>query len=143
MKTQNVPVSSAFIAISWIALIAGTLVYLAGLWRAEMQLNEKGFYFAVLILGLFTAVSLQKTVRDRLEGIPTTHLYHVICLLVFTLAVVLLVTGLMNVSLMPSEKGFYGVSFFMALFGAVAVQKNTRDSLHSVTEPASEETHEP
>ena len=143
MKTQNVPVSSAFIAISWIALIAGTLVYLAGLWRAEMQLNEKGFYFAVLILGLFTAVSLQKTVRDRLEGIPTTHLYHVICLLVFTLAVVLLVTGLMNASLMPSEKGFYGVSFFMALFGAVAVQKNTRDSLHSVTEPASEETHEP
>jgi len=143
MKTQNVPVSAAFIAISWIALIAGTLVYLAGLWRAEMQLNEKGFYFAVLILGLFAAVSLQKTVRDRLEGIPTTHLYHVICLLVFTLAVVLLVTGLMNASLMPSEKGFYGVSFFMALFGAVAVQKNTRDSLHSVTEPASEETHEP
>ena len=143
MKTQNIPVSHAFIAISWIALIAGTLVYLAGLWRAEMQLNEKGYYFAVLILGLFAAVSLQKTVRDRLEGIPTTHLYHVICLLVFTLAVVLLVTGLMNASLMPSEKGFYGVSFFMALFGAVAVQKNTRDSLHSVTEPASEETHEP
>lgn len=97
----------------------------------------------MLILGLFTAVSLQKTVRDRLEGIPTTQLYHMVCLLAFTIAVVLLVAGLWNATLMPSEKGFYGVSFFMALFGAVAVQKNTRDGMHSVTENATEESQEP
>jgi len=119
------------------------LVYLAGLWRADMELNEKGYYFAVLILGLFAAVSLQKTVRDRLEGIPTTQLYHMVCLLAFTIAVVLLVAGLWNATLMPSEKGFYGVSFFMALFGAVAVQKNTRDSMHSASDSADETPHEP
>lgn len=132
MKTQNIPVSPAFIVISWLAMLGGALVYLVGLWRADMELNEKGYYVAVLVLGLFAAVSLQKTVRDRLESIPTTQLYHMVCLLAFAIAVILLVIGLWNASLMLSEKGFYGVSFFMALFGAVAVQKNIRDSAHSV-----------
>lgn len=131
MKTQNIPVSPAFIVISWLAMLGGALIYLAGLWRAEMALNEKGYYLAVLVLGLFSAVSLQKTVRDQLEGIPTTRLYHTICLLAFAIAVLLLVVGLWNASLLLSEKGFYGVSFFMALFGSVAVQKNTRDSAHT------------
>lgn len=141
MKTQNIPVSPAFIVISWIAMLGGMLIYLIGLWSADMELNEKGYYFAVLILGLFAAVSLQKTVRDRFENIPTTHLYYVICLLAFAIAVVLLVTGLWNATLMLNEKGFYGVSFFMALFGAVAVQKNTRDSLYDV-QPATNELQE-
>ncbi|SQC93378.1 Inner membrane protein yiaA [Cedecea neteri] len=123
MKTQNIPVSPAFTAVSWLAMLGGVLIYLIGLWRAEMQLNEKGYYLAVLVLGLFSAVSLQKTVRDRLENIPTTQLYHLICLLSFAIAVLLLAAGLWNASLLSSEKGFYGVSFFMALFGAVAVQK--------------------
>ncbi|MFT4838531.1 MAG: putative membrane protein YiaA, partial [Oleispira sp.] len=29
--------------------------------------------------------------------------------------------------LWPSEKGFYGMSFLLSLFAAIAVQKNTRD----------------
>ncbi len=37
---------------SWIALVGGIVTYLLGLWNAEMQLNEKGYYFAVLVLGL-------------------------------------------------------------------------------------------
>jgi uncharacterized membrane protein YiaA len=39
----------------------------------------------------------------------------------------LLVVGLFNATLQLSEKGFYAMSFVLALFGAVAVQKNTRD----------------
>ncbi len=54
---------------SWIALGAGALGYLIGLYRAQMQLNEKGYYFTVLMFALFAVVSLQKSVRDRLEGI--------------------------------------------------------------------------
>jgi len=138
MKTQNIPVSPAFIAVSWLAMLGGILIYLTGLWRAEMELNEKGYYLAVLVLGLFSAVSLQKTVRDRLENIPTTQLYHLICLLSFAIAVLLLAIGLWNASLLSSEKGFYGVSFFMALFGAVAVQKNTRDNLHTIRHESAE-----
>jgi uncharacterized membrane protein YiaA len=85
--------SSAFIGASWIALIVGMAGYLIGLFRAEMLLNEKGYYFTILMFGLFAVISLQKSVRDRLEGIQVTYIYYNIC------------------------------------FGAVAVQKNTRDSL--------------
>jgi len=67
--------SQAFIAASWIALGSGMIGYLIGLWRAEMLLNEKGYYFTVLMFGLFAVVSLQKAVRDRLENIKVTDLY--------------------------------------------------------------------
>ena len=42
---------------------------------------------------------------------------------------VLLAVGLWNADLLLSEKGFYGMSFLLSLFAAIAVQKNTRDSL--------------
>jgi len=42
-------------------------------------------------------------------------------------ALLLLLVGLWNATLLLSEKGFYGMSFALSLFGAVAVQKNTRD----------------
>ena len=93
-----------------------------------MQLNEKGYYFAVLVLGLFSAESYQKTVRDKYEGIPTTSIYYMTCLTVFIISVALLMVGLWNATLLLSEKGFYGLAFFLSLFGAVAVQKNIRDA---------------
>ena len=37
--------SNALIAASWMALGTGMVGYLIGLWRAEMLLNEKGYYF--------------------------------------------------------------------------------------------------
>ena len=125
---SNCRYSPAFHLISWIALIGGIVTYLVGLWNADMQLNEKGYYFAVLVLGLFAAASYQKTVRDKYEAIPTTALYYTTCLVAFVIAVGLLVIGLWNASLLLSEKGFYGLSYFLSLFGAVAVQKNVRDA---------------
>lgn len=120
--------SNAFIAASWVAVGAGMLGYLIGLWRAEMLLNEKGYYFTVLMFGLFAVVSVQKSVRDRLEGIPVTDIYYGLSWFSTILSIVLLTVGLWNASLLPSEKGFYAFSFLLALFGAIAVQKNTRDS---------------
>jgi uncharacterized membrane protein YiaA len=121
--------SAAFIGASWIAMGAGMLGYLIGLWRAEMQLNEKGYYFTVLMFGLFAVVSLQKSVRDRLEGVPVTDLYYGISWFATILSIILLVIGLWNATILPSEKGFYAFAFLLAMFGAVAVQKNTRDTL--------------
>ena len=40
--------SNAFIGASWMALIIGVSAFLIGLWNAEMELNEKGYYFTVL-----------------------------------------------------------------------------------------------
>ncbi|WP_145536319.1 inner membrane protein YiaA [Yersinia alsatica] len=128
MNASHAKPSSAFTAASWLALLGGFVIFLVGLWNADMQLNERGYYFAVLILGLFSAVSLQKTVRDKLEGMTTTSIYYSLCWVAFILAVLLMCVGLWNATLVLSEKGFYGVTFFMSLFGAIAVQKNTRDS---------------
>lgn len=119
--------SFAFVAASWGALLAGFCAYLIGLWNAAMQLNEKGYYFTVLAFGLFAAISLQKSVRDRVEGIPVTGIYYGLSWTSLLLSIVLLALGLTNATLALSEKGFYAMSFVLALFGAVAVQKNTRD----------------
>ena len=115
--------SAAFVGASWFALGVGMAGYLIGLWRSEMLLNEKGFYFTVLMYGLFSVVSLQKSVRDRLEGIPVTDLYYGISWFSTLLAIVLLAVGLWNAALLPSEKGFYAFAFLLGLFGAIAVQK--------------------
>ncbi|HVU58813.1 MAG TPA: inner membrane protein YiaA [Puia sp.] len=126
--------SNAFVGASWIALGVGAFGYLIGLWRAQMQLNEKGYYFTVLMFGLFAVVSVQKSVRDRLEGIPVTDLYYGISWFATILSIVLLTIGLWNATLLPSEKGFYAFAFLLAIFGAVAVQKNTRDTLQAEKE---------
>lgn len=120
--------SAAFIAASWVALLAGLAAYNIGLFNATMPLNEKGYYFTVLMFGLFAAVSLQKSVRDRLENIPVTNLYYGLAWFATLLPIALLVVGLWNATLTPSEKGFYAMSFLLSLFAAIAVQKNTRDS---------------
>jgi len=120
--------SNAFIAASWVALGAGMIGFLTGLWRAQMQLNEKGYYFTVLMFGLFAVVSVQKSVRDRLEGIPVTDIYYGLSWFSTILSIILLTVGLWNATLLPSEKGFYAFAFLLAMFGAIAVQKNTRDS---------------
>ena len=125
---MNQKPSNAFIAASWIALGAGMIGFLIGLWRAEMQLNEKGYYFTVLMFGLFAVISLQKSVRDKLEGVPVTEIYYGLSWFCTILAVVLLVVGLWNATILPSEKGYYAFSYLLALFGAIAVQKNTRDA---------------
>lgn len=120
--------SNAFIAASWVALGVGMIGYLVGLARAEMLLNEKGYYFSILMFGLFAVISLQKAVRDKLENIPVTDIYYGLCWFTTLLAIALLIIGLWNATLLPSEKGFYAFAFLLALFGGIAVQKNTRDN---------------
>ena len=125
--------SAAFIAASWVALSIGITAFLIGLWNADMELNEKGYYFTVLMFGLFAAISVQKAVRDQLEGIPVTNLYYGIAWFSTLLTIVLLTIGLWNAELAKSEKGFYAMSFVLSLFAAIAVQKNTRDIKASET----------
>lgn len=119
--------TAAFVGASWLALIVGGATYIIGLWNAEMALNEKGYYFTLLMYGLFSAVSLQKSVRDRLEGVKVTGIYFGLCWFSLLLSISLLGIGLMNATLQGSEKGFFAMSFVLSLFAAVAVQKNVRD----------------
>jgi uncharacterized membrane protein YiaA len=120
--------SNAFIAASWAAMGIGIIGYFIGLWRSNMLLNEKGYYFTVVMFGLFSVVSVQKAVRDKLEGIAVTDIYYGLSWFAVILCIVLLAIGLFNATMLPSEKGFYAFAFILAIFGAVAVQKNVRDS---------------
>ena len=120
--------SKAFYLASVVALLTGATAYLIGLLNAAMPLNEKGYYFAIFLFGLFSSVSLQKTVRDKAEGIPTTRIYLVLCWAGLGSAILLMVVGLVNANLLLSEKGFYAMAFVLSVFAAITVQKNVRDS---------------
>ena len=128
INTQKHKPSAAFLGASWAALIVGLGAYLIGLWNATMQLNERGYYFTVLMYGLFAAVSVQKSVRDKTEGIPVTPVYLGLSWFSTLLALLLLTVGLINATLTLSERGFFAMSFVLSLFAVIAVQKNTRDS---------------
>lgn len=128
MNSESQKTSIAFIAASWIALAVGIAAYLIGLWNAAMELNEKGYYFIALMYGLFSAVSLQKSVRDKAEEIPVTGIYYGMCWFSVVLVILLLSVGLKNAALALSEKGFFGMAFVLSLFAVIAVQKNTRDN---------------
>ena len=88
--------TSAFKGASLAALVIGILAYLIGLFNAAMELNEKGYYFVILIFGLYASVSLQKAVRDRDEGVPVTNIYYGISWFALMIAILLMGIGLYN-----------------------------------------------
>ncbi|MEG0260936.1 MAG: inner membrane protein YiaA [Lysinibacillus sp.] len=119
----------AFKGATWAALLVGAASYLTGLFNANMLLNEKGYYFAVLVFGLYAAISLQKAVRDKEEGIPVTSIYFGISWFALIVSIALMAIGLYNAeSIILSEKGFYGMAFVLSVFAAITVQKNIRDT---------------
>ena len=136
--------TAAFVGASWGALCMGAGAYLYGLWNSDMQLNEKGYYLCLILYGLFSAVSLQKSVRDRLEGVAVTGMYYSLCWFSLIAALLLLGVGLWNATLTASEKGFYLMSYVLSLFAVVTIQKNVRDSVGiSHHEPVIGTHHEP
>jgi len=120
--------TAAFIGASWFALLTGAVGYCIGLWNASMELNEKGYYFTILLFGLFAVISVQKSVRDRAEGLAVTDLYYSLSWFATIAAMILLTIGLWNADITLSEKGFYAMAFCLSMFSAIAVQKNTRDA---------------
>ncbi|NMP33145.1 hypothetical protein HII17_16420 [Thalassotalea sp. M1531] len=126
---MNTKPTKAFTLTSIAMLIAGIAAFCVGLMNAEMALNEKGYYLAILIFGLFSFVSLQKTVRDKIEGQDISKPYSIMCWVASAAAIALLVVGLINAELLLSEKGFYAMAYLLSGFAAITVQKNVRDNL--------------
>ncbi|SES24297.1 inner membrane protein YiaA [Psychrobacillus sp. OK032] len=129
MERKDGEPTIAFKGASLAALLIGISAYLIGLFNAAMELNEKGYYFAILIFGLYASVSLQKAVRDKEEGIPVTNIYYGISWVALIISILLMGIGLYNAgSIVLSEKGFYGMAFVLSIFAAITVQKNVRDT---------------
>jgi len=125
MKIQA-PTKSYTLA-SIAALFIGAGAYGVGLFNADMALNEKGYYLCIILYGLFSMVSLQKTIRDKAEGIATSKIYLNLSWGSAVISIALLGIGLFNADLLLSEKGFYAMAYLLSLFAAVTVQKNVRD----------------
>jgi uncharacterized membrane protein YiaA len=125
MSTQAPTKPYIFASIA--ALLIGSGAYSIGLLNTSMELNEKGYYLITLLYGLYSVISLQKTIRDQAEGIPTTKLYFMISWGSSAIAIALLAIGLVNAEMSLSEKGFYAMAYTLSLFAAITVQKNVRD----------------
>ena len=125
MKKEN----QAFYITSWVALGIGVSSYLVGLWNAELENAIKGYYFTVFAFGLYAAVSIQKTVRDRIEQIPVSNIYYGISWAAIILALSLFGIAIyQNDDLILSEKGFYSIAYVLSLYSCIVVQKNVRDA---------------
>lgn len=127
-QTAQAP-TTAFVGASWSALGLGMVSYLVGLWNLPLALPEKGYYFTLLLYGLFAAVSVQKAVRDRMEGVQVTGVYFGLAWFAVLSALLLVFIGLWNATWPYSTRGFLAMAYALALFAAIAVQKNTRDAL--------------
>lgn len=139
LNTSNInKPTPAYIFATWGVLAIGVLGYLLGLWNAALELNEKGFYFVVFLFAMFSAVTLQKTIRDKEEGIPVTSIFAGMCWVAFFSSIALLIIGLVNANMLLSEKGFYGMSFVLSLFAIITAQKNIRDltNEYGLTDPS-------
>lgn len=58
----------AFTVLAYFTLFAGVFMFCIGLYNADnLQLNEKGYYIAVMILVAVGAILTQKVTRDNAE----------------------------------------------------------------------------
>lgn len=130
MMSSNT-VSNSYKIATIACLIASIGAYLIGVWNAQMELNEKGYYLICLLFGLFSAISLQKVLRDKLDGNYVSDKYKFICLIATVSSLAFFLIGLWNATLLLSEKGFYIMSFLLALFSSATMQKNERDQITS------------
>lgn len=145
-KLQELHPTSSFTTAGWAVLLIGLVSFSVGLVRVDtLALSEKGFYVAVLALGLYSAISLQKTVRDKAEGLPVSPMYWGISWGALALAIFLLVIGLYNSELQLNEKGFYGLAFTQSLFAVIVIQKNSRDieKIKEITNQLNIQTNQP
>ncbi|MFD1851460.1 YiaA/YiaB family inner membrane protein [Oceanobacillus bengalensis] len=63
-RRRNTP---AFTFLSYFTLAAGVALFLVGLYNADMELHEKGYYVAVMLLVAVGAILTQKVTRDNAE----------------------------------------------------------------------------
>lgn len=59
--------TTAFTGMSYIGLLIGYVMFFIGLYNAPFELNVKGYYIAVVLLISYSAIGVQKVIRDNVE----------------------------------------------------------------------------
>ena len=122
-KLASLKTTGSFVGASWGGVLIGVAGYLIGLYNAHFSMVEKGLYLTILLYGLFSVISVQKTVRDRAEGIRTTNIYYGVAWGSVIASLTILTVFLWNADMLLVEKGYYGITMTFAMFGVIAVQK--------------------
>lgn len=120
--------TQAYLGVTWAAFAFSVIVFGIGLFNAEMLLSEKGFYILALVFGLYSVITLQKTVRDQSEGVEVDSTYLILSYVGVAVPLLSMGIGLFNAELQLNEKGFFAVTYIMTLFSSLVLQKNTRDT---------------
>lgn len=94
-----------------IALPVGILVYATGLWPICPTLSEKGYYIALLALGLFSVVVYVHLVRHQCFS----ALMKTWCQLMLLVSMGLLAVGLWNEPITLSQKIIYFIAWVISL----------------------------
>ncbi|MDF3826746.1 MULTISPECIES: YiaA/YiaB family inner membrane protein [unclassified Pseudocitrobacter] len=95
-------------------LCAGVILYVVCLWGDCPQLTDKGYFLAVLVLGVFTVLTYQRlSGKEKDEG-----RFAGLCRFVLLLATGLMLVGIWNLPLSLTEKGLSVLAWFAAMYGA-------------------------
>jgi uncharacterized membrane protein YiaA len=99
----------------WILFLSGALIYVIGLWRACPLLSGKGYFFGVLMTGMFVTYAYQRAVNLN----QNDERFASVCQMVVLITVGLLLVGVWNAPVSSLEKGLYPVAFIICLLGQV------------------------
>lgn len=95
-------------------LLTGVLLYVFCLWGDCPDLTDKGYFLAVLVLGLFTVLSYRRVSKEERGECCFAGL----CRFILLLSTGLLLVGVWNLPLSMAEKGLCVVAWFAAMYGA-------------------------
>lgn len=103
----------------WIYFLSGALIYVIGLWQACPLLSGKGYFFGVLMTGMFVTYAYQHAKNYE----QSDERFVSVCRMVALITVGLLLVGVWNAPLLPLEIGVYPVAFFMCLAGEISLMR--------------------
>ena len=109
----------------WILFLSGILTYSIGLWRACPLLSGKGYFFGVLMTGMFVTYAYQRAVNLN----QNDERFASVCQMVALITAGLLLVGVWNAPLAPFEIGLYPAAFFVCLMGQFLLQRSRNQAL--------------
>lgn len=92
-----------------VAFIGGILLYLICVWLGCSQLDDKAYFLAMLILGIFAIVAYRQATQAQ---------FATLCRLVLLLASGLLLVGVWNMPLALLSKSIVVAAWFACMYGA-------------------------